>query len=197
MNKYTNIGKYTDEELLELAMQQNGFKYVPKNWWILGFRSKEDAPNTYDDKFYIFFNKECKYVLTGTTNAGTWGLLNFKSYGVNGTAHIKGNEWYYHVWSRGLHRKKVEALVQTGTFKVVRDNDKDLKSGNSGKVYEQKWKGLNFHPNSYNLRSTIVRWFIGKWSLGCQVTNEVTKYADFIEKSRPQRTFSYCLIEEK
>ena len=197
MKTTTNIGRYTDSELIELAKKNNGYKFIPRGWWILGFRSKEDEPDAFDDKFYVFNDHKCVYVMSGTTNSGTYGLLNFSNWGATGAAHIKGNEWYYNVWTRGLHNGKMPALRQTGAFKVIRDSDGDNKSGNSGECTLETFKGLNFHTNTYNPNNFVKRFFIGKWSTGCQVTNDVDLYHLFMQASKPQNVFSYCLIEEK
>jgi hypothetical protein len=95
-----------------------------------------------------------------------------------------------------LHKGKVEALVQTGAFLVIRDNDRDNKAGNSGKESWEVGKGLNFHTNSYNLFNKLVSVLIGEWSHGCQVPNETLKYKAFLDVSRPQKVFSYCLLNE-
>jgi hypothetical protein len=197
MSNYTNIGSYTDDELIVLAKETNGYKFTPTDWWVLGFRSKENTPDVFDDKFYIFYGSTCIYVMTGTTNSGVYGLLNFKKWTKRGVAQIKADEWYYNVWSRGLHNGKMPALRQTGSFKVIRDADMDLVAGNSGDIKTEVLRGLNFHTNTYRTKNFLKRWFIGKWSVGCQVTNDNEMYYHFLNASKPQNKFSYCLIQEK
>lgn len=195
MNR-TNVRNYTADELLLRVKGLGSFTHTPKGYWILGVRSNEDAVNVYDDKFYIFKGDVFIMVMTGTTNSGEWGLLNFEKYGAEGLAQIKGDEWYYNVWTRGLHKKRMEALVQTGPFKVLRDSNKNFKAGDVTEWAWESWKGLNFHCNSYDTLSTAIKWLIGKWSVGCQVSNNVPKYYKFLRMSKPQKTFTYCLIEE-
>ena len=58
----TNVRTYNDKELLNKVKSLSSFKSVPQGYWILGVRSNEDAPNKYDDKFYIFNGKKiCKF----------------------------------------------------------------------------------------------------------------------------------------
>lgn len=194
----TKVRGYTTPQLLAQVKKAGNYNGIPTGWWILGVRSNEDTYDTYDDKFYIFKGNVCHYVLTGTTNAGSYGILNFSKWNSKGVAHIKSNEWYYNVWRRGLHNGKVIALRQSGPFKVYRDGNKTKALGD---VPKDLWsleynKGLNFHPNTYDLKSRVKKWIIGGWSTGCQVVNDVPGYVKFLNESKPQDTFTYCLIDE-
>lgn len=192
---YTKVRNYDSKELLERVSNLKGFVGFPQDYWIIGVRSNEDTYNVFDDKFYIFKGKTFIDVMTGTTNSGSYGILNFKKWNEKGVAQIKGNEIYYDCWVRGLHRGKVEALRQSGEFKVIRDGNKNEK------LDIKEWSiesgnGLNFHPNSYNLQSKVKNWFIGGWSIGCQVINDLTKYVAFMKYTKPQNVFTYALLEE-
>lgn len=194
----TKVRKYTTSELLAQVKKAGNYNGIPNDWWILGVRSNEDSYNVYDDKFYIFKGSVCHFVLTGTTNSGSYGILNFPKWNKKGVAHIKANEWYYNVWKRGLHNGRMPALRQHGPFKVYRDGNKTKALGD---VPKDSWsleynKGLNFHANNYNLNSKTLTWLIGGWSTGCQVVNNVSGYKTFLEQSKPQDTFTYCLIDE-
>ena len=193
---YTKVKSYTDKELLDRVKSLSSFDGIPNEYWILGIRSNEDTYNIMDDKFYIFKKEKFMDVMTGTTNTGGYGLNYFSKWTKRGVAQIKGDEWYYNVWSRGKHRKRIEALVQTGAFKVKRDNNKNEISGDIDFWSWEEWRGLNFHPNSYNLKQKIKKWVIGKWSVGCQVINDIPKYVKFMRRTRPQTIFTYCLLEE-
>ena len=193
---YTKVGGYSDKKLLNRIKSLKSFKYFPTGFWIIGVRSDEDTFNVFDDKFYIFKGEKFIDVMTGTTNTGGYGLKEFTKWTTRGAAQIKANEIYYDVWTRGKHRGKIAGLKQTGSFKVIRDNNKNEKSGDKNEWSWEEWKGLNFHPNTYNLAQTVKRWVIGKWSTGCQVSNDVPKYAKFMEKSKPQKRFTYCLLKE-
>ncbi len=192
----TKVKNYTTKQLLDRVQKINGFKGFPSGYWILGVRSIADTYNTYDDKFYIFCGSEFIMVLTGTTNSGAYGILNFANWDKRGVAHIKADEWYYNVWQDGLHNGKMPALRQVGGFLVARDNNKNKKLGDVGKYEMEYNRGLNFHCNDYSLTSKVKNWIIGSWSTGCQVSNDVQKYVEFMNKKKPQKLFTYCLINE-
>jgi hypothetical protein len=193
---YTKVRNYSDKELLDHVKMLKSFEYIPDDYWILGVRSNEDTYDIFDDKIYIFKGEKFIAVITGTTNTGGYGLKNYKKWSKRGAAVIKSDEWYYEVWTRGKHKSKIEALVQTGGFKVIRDNNDNNISGDINIYKEEYNRGLNFHPNTYNLTQKVKRWIIGKWSVGCIVVNDIPKYKDFLNYTRPQRKFTFCLIDE-
>jgi len=193
---YTKVRNYTALELLGKAKSLPSFQYIPKDYWLQGVRSNEDTFNIFDDKIYVWKGEKCVGVLTGTTNTGGYGLKNFKKWSKRGAAVIKSEEWYYDVWSRGKHKRKVEALIQTGAFKVIRDNNFNEKSGDISEWSWETGRGLNFHPNTYNLLNRVKRWIIGKWSVGCIVINDILGYVSFLNKSKPQKKFTFLLIDE-
>ncbi len=194
------VRNYNDKELLAQVKNLKTFKEIPAGYWILGVRCDKSkrVKDKFNCKFYIFNGEKCILVMTGTTVPGVWSLLNFKSYGATGSALIKSDEWYYDVWKRGNHKEKIPALVQVGRFKVIRDNDRNLTADETNHFSFEINKGLNFHVNTYLGRfvKVVKSWFIGKWSLGCQVTNDKDKYYEFLEISEPQKIFTYCLINE-
>ena len=192
----TKVRAYTDKQIIDRVKSLASYKKTPKGYWICGIQSNEDTPNVMDDKFYVFFHNHFISVLTGTTNAGTYGLLNWKKWSKRGAAQIKPDEWYYDVWTRGLHNGKVEALRQTGAFKVIRDNNNNSKSGDIEAWTWEKRRGLNFHPNTYSLNSTTKRWLIGRWSTGCQVVNDIPKYKRLMSFTKGQNVFTYVLLKE-
>ena len=67
----SNVRSYTTDQLLDRVEELKSFKTIPVGYWILGVRSNEDAPNKYDDKFYLFNGEQFVKVVTGTTNPGT------------------------------------------------------------------------------------------------------------------------------
>lgn len=191
------VRKYTDKELLDKVKELHNFKSIPQGYWILGVRSNEDTPDTYDDKFYLYHGEKFILVTSGTTNAGKNTMLEFEKVNKKGAAIIKADQWYYDVWHYGSHRKRVEALLQLGAkVEVFRDTNKDLKQDETGKT-EKGWFGINFHPNTYNLESEApVSNKIGWWSAGCQVVNDLSKYKHIIRLVKSQKVVSYCLIHE-
>tara|TARA_R100000951_G_scaffold116523_2_gene128784 strand:- start:2857 stop:3483 length:627 start_codon:yes stop_codon:yes gene_type:complete len=202
----TKVKSYTDKQLLNKVKSLPNFKKIPKQRWILGVRSNEDTYDSFDDKFYEFEGEKFIRVLTGTTNAGS-GVLRggFLKYNKRGVAVLKADEWYYNVWSYGLHRGKMPSLKQTGRrVKVYRDGNKNRKSEELGE-YELGWFGINYHTNTYDFRLAnlkVVNWLIGYWSAGCQVINnrqEYVKQIDYYKNSFEKGTqimVSYCLINE-
>jgi len=189
---------YTDEEILNKIKTLSSFTHYPKTYYIVGIRSKEDKPDTYDDKFYIYKGTTFITVMTGTTNSGLYGLKNFNLWNKKGTAIVKVDECYYNVWTRGLHKRKVPALVQTGKLKIIRDNNRNNKSGDSNLYSIESGIGINFHPNTYNLNivNKIINIIIGKWSVGCSVINDIIKYRSFLNYTKPQKIFTYILLNE-
>jgi hypothetical protein len=100
----SNVRSYTTDQLLDRVEELKSFKTIPLGYWIVGVRSNEDAPNKYDDKFYLFNGEQFVKVVTGTTNPGTPILQGgYLKYNKVGAAVVKSNEWYYDVWAYGLH----------------------------------------------------------------------------------------------
>ena len=188
--------KYTTKQLLDKVKALPSFKTIPKDYWILGIRSKADKADTFDDKFYVFKGELFLEVMSGTTNTGKYGLKQFVEYGAKGVAQVVADECYYDVWRRGLHKSKMDALVQVGGFKIIRDNNKNDKSGDISAWTWEYAKGINFHTNSYNTLNKVISWVIGKWSVGCQVINDTQKYRKFLEISKPQQRFTYIILNE-
>jgi hypothetical protein len=192
----SNVKNYTDTQLLERVKQLPSFKHIPSGYWILGVRSNEDAPNKYDDKFYLFNSERFIKLVTGTTNPGTPILQGgFLKYNKVGAAVVKADEWYYNLWAYGLHLGKMPALKQVNNIKVFRDGDKDLKSEQIGKPIDGIY-GINFHTISNDLTKHIIAENINGWSAGCQVINNVEQYAMIINMVKNQPRITYVLINE-
>ena len=188
--------KYTDKQLLNRVKIMNGYKYIPPTPWIIGVRSKADAYNQFDDKFYLFKGETFIAKATGTTNPGAYSLHHFKDYGASGSAVVVSDEWYYDVWTMGMHKAKVKALIQIGSFKIQRDNNLNNKSGDAGKIQIESGIGINFHPASYNLEQNTVREKIDAWSAGCQVVNSNEEFKTFMANIPKNKKISYCLLKE-
>jgi hypothetical protein len=190
-----NVRSYQDKELLDRVKSLSSFNKLPKNYWILGVRSTEDAVNRFDDKFYIFKGDQFIMVTSGTTNTGIKGLKGYDTYNKYGVAIVKADEWYDDVWKFGKHRGKMDALRQVKAMKYFRDGDKDDKSEEIGKEYSGII-GINFHCNTYNKRNKQIKELIGGWSLGCQVVNNIDKYYKIIDLVKNQKSVSFCLLNE-
>jgi len=193
----SNVRSYTTTELLDRVEELKSFKTIPLGYWIIGIRSNEDAPNKYDDKFYLFNNEQFVKVVTGTTNPGLPILEGgFLKYNRVGAAVVKSNEWYYDVWAYGLHQGKQPALRQIGNFIVYRDGDRDGKSEEIGAPIVGGGYGINFHSISNDLSVKKIGENIGGWSAGCQVCNNVEQYSMIINMIKNQNRITYCLLEE-
>tara|TARA_R110000796_G_scaffold118268_1_gene231705 strand:- start:160 stop:741 length:582 start_codon:yes stop_codon:yes gene_type:complete len=191
----SNVKSYSDVKLLNRVRKTEGFKGIPKDYWILGVQSNEDAYNQFDDKFYIWKGNKFVMVVEGTTNAGTTGLKNYSKYNSKGVAVIKTDEWYYDLWKYGLHRGRMPALKQIKKIKFYRDWNKNNKVEETGKLYESII-GINFHTVLYEKKLSFWRKLIGGWSVGCQVVNHVGKYYEVLGLVKNQSSVSYCLLKE-
>jgi len=193
----TNVRTYNDKELLNKVKSLSSFKSVPQGYWILGIRSNEDAANKFDDKFYLFNGELFVTVTTGTTNPGTPVLEGgFLKYNKLGAAVLKANEWYYDVWTYGLHMGKMPALKQVGNFIVFRDGDGDEKSEEIGIPIKGSGYGINFHAATYDSNFKGLQENIGNWSAGCQVVNNKQKHLEIIKLVKPQKKVTYVLLNE-
>jgi len=193
----TNVRTYNDKELLNKVKSLPSFKSVPQGYWILGIRSNEDAANKFDDKFYLFNGELFVTVTTGTTNPGTPILEGgFLKYNKLGAAVPKANEWYYDVWTYGLHMGKMPALKQVGNFIVFRDGDGDEKSEEIGIPIKGSGYGINFHAATYDSNFKGLQENIGNWSAGCQVVNNKQKHLEIIKLVKPQKKVTYVLLNE-
>lgn len=189
------VKQYKDTQLLERVKSLQSFNGIPKGRWILGVRSNEDTPNSFDDKFYIFEGEKFIDVLRGTTNPGTPTLKQFEKVNKDGAFVLKSDEWYYNVWHYGLHHGKVDALLQVGAKMLgYRDTDKDDKSEEIGNLV-CGYFGINFHPNTYQ-KSGKGTESIGWWSAGCQVVNDLKYNATIKWFKKNQHIVTYCLINE-
>lgn len=193
------VKNYTDKQLLDRVKVTNGFKAVPKDYWLLAVRSEEDAFNTFDDKVYLFKGEKCELVTSCTTNPGGPALLGgYKKYNKVGAAVIKSDEWYYGVYRYGLHNNRMPALRQQKPMLYYRDGNGDKKVDEVGQITEAVYY-TNFHFNSYKvfdrIKNTLSK-LIGEWSYGCIVCNEEDKYEEIINKTKKQSSVSMCLIKE-
>jgi len=193
--KHTKVRNYRAQELLDRVKCLESFKGFPPQYWILGVQSKEDTYNHFDDKFYLFRGEKFIMVVTGTTNAGTTGLMNYEKYNKNGVLVVKTDEWYHGLWKYGLHRGKMPALRQIRPIKYFRDWNKNRKIEEIGPV-RKGIKGINFHTVLYQKNLSFIRRLIGGWSVGCQVVNNVGKYYRLLDKVKNQKYVTYCLIKE-
>ncbi len=189
------VRQYTDKQLLARVKELDSFKNIPAGYWLLGVRSLDDIPNTFDDKIYLFKGEEFVLITSATTNPGTNTLKQFEKVNKDGAAVLKADQWYYNVWKYGKHNGKVEALLQLGNkVQVYRDTDRDSQSEEQGAL-QSGYFGINFHPNTYDL-SKGSGTNIGWWSAGCQVVNNIHNYKMMIKLLKNEKFVTYCLVDE-
>lgn len=182
------------DKILKRVKELKSFKHIPSDYWLCGIRSKGDKPNEFDDKIYLFRGTELILATTGTTNPGIPALKNFDKVNKLGAAVVKSDEWYYDLWSPGLHKGKMRALRQVKPILFYRDNNRNDKSEEVGTLYKD-YIGINFHTSSYNTNHAIYK-SIGEWSYGCQVCNNIKDYYTIIDKTKHQKAISYVLLKE-
>lgn len=194
--QYNMVRNYTDKELLDRVRSLQGFTHIPY-YLLIAVRSKADAFNLYDDKFYFYINGQFYCVTTGTTNSGSYSLLGgWKKANPNGSAIIKSDEIYYDVYQYGLHKGRMPALRQVKPMKYYRDGNNDKKVDEVGKVYTEI-AYTNFHFNNYDITSKIKATFIGGWSEGCFVVNDSVGYNKIInEVKKGNKPVTLALLKE-
>lgn len=192
---------YTDEELLNRMKSLPSFKFMPKQL-VIGVRSKDDQTNIFDDKLYVFINKEFKLVTSCTTHPGGPILMGgWKKFNKDGAAILKTDEVYHDAYlktdgsaQRPHHNGKMQCLRQVKPMYYFRDSDNDGKAEEIGQKYFANYQ-TNIHFNSYNLWNKIKNQFIGDWSAGCQVMNDSEDYNKFLSLFDSD-FITYCLLKE-
>jgi hypothetical protein len=185
-----NTNKMKSYALLEFKTR---FVKLNLAWYpfhLIGVRSKADAPNQFDDKFYVITNGSMKE-FTCTTNPGiSWlsKVLNPK-----GAAVLQADRQYTNCWELGKHRGRYEALVQVRPVTVHRDNNRDGKSDEAS-VLDTGLFGINIHRAS----ETVISKSIDSWSAGCQVLNNPSEFSELMAlcKLSGQKYFTYTLLKE-
>lgn len=189
---------YTGPQLIERVKQLPSFKTIPYNYWIIGVRSSEDKPNSFDDVFNLMKGEELILQTKGTTNPGTPILKGgYLKYNKVGAAVVVADEIYYGVWRYGMHLGTIPALRQIRPILIGRDGDGDSKSSDKNNRTTGLF-GINFHPDQ---RETKIdtrgdERGVDGWSAGCQVLPVFNEYKQFIEAVKDQTDVTYCLLNE-
>jgi len=165
---------------------------------IFGVRANTGFTNTFDDILGVFYKDgNDAWILEkweGTTDPGTNGLLN--PVNAKGVAIVVPG-YYKGLWKIGLHKGKYEALVQKGTIKLYRDNDKDTQYDLDPATIESvNGAGINFHHAGQYSKE------VNDWSLGCQVLARIIddqrKMAlAHIHENIYGNSFDYSLFKEE
>lgn len=189
---------YTDKELLDKVKTLKDYKAIPEKRWLLAVRSKEDSPNVYDDKLYIFEGEKFIDVMSCTTNPGTPSLKGgYRKYNKKGAAVISSNQWCYDSYEYGLHNGKMIALRQIGDINYFRDNNNDNRVDEEGQIYLDNYN-TNIHSNTYKYWSVKEKQkYIGEWSHGCIVVNDRIKYKSMIDYFKKEKNkVTLCILKE-
>jgi hypothetical protein len=183
---------------IKAILRQKGYKIYtrPYELNLVGVRSKDSVPNSFDDEFWLFWENDKGDTETaywkGTTDPGTYWLNN-PSYD-SGTAMLKEGQ-YVDCYSIGLHKGQYSALVQTKAVTVYRDANRDSTLNFGGKVSTGLF-GINIHaPSGEGDKKTI-----GKDSAGCQVCENRNSHLFLMAKAEIHRKlygnkFTYTLID--
>lgn len=164
---------------------------------LIGIRSKDTSANTFNDVFVIAY-KQC----------GRWQLLTFdcttdpgaywRKNPMNplGTAVLVPGQ-YPSAFMLGNHKNKYDALVQSKSLPVYRDNDHDADVDINGMI-DNGWHGINIHPCGLKAEEEND---IGKWSAGCQVIRHFDEHQLLISlcaisKDLYGNRFTYTLLDE-
>jgi hypothetical protein len=190
----------TVEKLIK-AMSREGYPLFensekPFNLNIIGVRSNDMTPNTFNDAICVLWKwKEGwnLYSAPATTDPGLYWLQNPMN--VDGTfiiakGHHKG------LWKLGKHRG-YPAFQQKGIVKGYRDADRDGEFDMDPSKLVEGIFGINGHRAKDEGHSINV----GKWSAGCQVWQYDDDHEMIIELAKKAvehwgNSFSYTLLLE-
>jgi hypothetical protein len=171
---------YTDAQLLDRVRSLPSFKGFPAAGTVLDIwvRSKADTYDRFDDKAYTYLcfgeekPPEFKMVSTGTTNAGSFGLKNFRTYNPQGCAVLKSDVIVYDSHRYGLHKGK-PAYRQARGFPYYRDGNMNNRCEEIGEEYSDIILA-NCHAAS--TFSTII----SNWSVACLVRNQRAQFDSWL-----------------
>jgi hypothetical protein len=177
---------FRDEEVLYRVEQLPTFKGWIDGIYDIWIRSKKDEYDRFDDKVFTYIVEDGvpKFVMacTGTSNAGSFGLMNFKLWNNRGCAVLKSDVIVYGSHAYGLHKGK-PAYRQVKNFPYFRDGDRDRKAEEIGPEFSEPI-GANCH------RAGTMSVFINNWSVACLVRNQLAQFQRWlgylISKGKPR-----------
>lgn len=178
----------TQQKLDELLAKYGGHR---DELLLIGIRDNS-APK--DDKFndWLGYATSSEIVLfPGTTDPGVYWTFN-KINPPNGAAHLVTG-FHESIYSIGKHFQW-EALVQSGSCKIWRDNNNNFEY-DIGEPNQEGFFGINFH-HANNCAT------IGQWSAGCQVIPSVANHKQVLDavkrtskyQANHKNAFSYLLV---
>lgn len=167
---------------------------------IIGRRTDNTRPNSFDDFIYIIYKNDNGdwegWKAPATTDAGTYWLENPMQ--SKGTALLKAGQ-YVDTYKIDRHNGKYFAVTQRlKPVIVIRDyNRNNVLDFNNGRE-ESGMFGINIHRAD----STGTRKTVDKYSAGCQVFANADDFNKFMEMAYKQKDlygnqFTYTLIDER
>lgn len=181
------------------AMARKGYKWYAGEYDLnlVGIRSADVDSNQFNDWLMAAHLRKngtwASYFLQCTTDPGKEARRNPAN--VNGVAAMVPDQ-YPKLWTIGLHKGKYEALVQVGSVKVFRDNNRDDRMQFNPASIQAGVFGINCHHASADGTSTNV----DRWSEGCQVVADSTDWGLLITLCKKQiaaghgSTYTYTLL---
>lgn len=181
------------------ALETKGYKTFlrPYELNIVGIRSNDFTPNTFNDTINVLFKDEHggwqHHSFPATTDPGTYWLKNPAN--PQGTAILKAGQ-YVNSHIIGMHRDKYLALIQRGLLTVIRDAKRDGSLDFNGKE-ETGYFGINLH----RAMEKGVTKYIDKFSAGCQVFASTDDFTLFMQQCDRHRqlygnSFTYTLLQQ-
>jgi len=162
---------------------------------IIGIRSRDHKPNSFDDRMCVVFRDEQGWITRTwecTTEPGKYWLENPMN--ISGTAILVPGQ-YRGVYKTGKHRGKDALTQQGGVVKVYRDDNKDDIIDAEVGTEEEGYFGINIHRAGQHSTQ------IDRWSAGCQVFANSDDFDEFMSicyaaRAKWGEKFSYTLIDE-
>jgi hypothetical protein len=192
----TNVRSYNDRELIDrVTTHARGFEGWRRGVYDIWVRSSEDQMDAFDDKVYTFSvaedhaMPEFRMLCTGTTNAGSYGLKRFRDYNPLGCAVLEADRIVYgsHIYG---HHKNYRAYRQAKGWPYYRDNDRDDKAEEIGRVYNDI-----IFANCHRAAAVGESTRIYNWSVACLVRNKANQWFAWLAYM-DKRPLNGCILKE-
>lgn len=189
----SNVKNYTDEEILKRVSELATFRGFPDGVLDVWVRSNEDGYDQFDDKVYTFEcygdRKPPRFVMvcSGTTNAGSFGLMNFRTYNSKGCAVLKSDVIVYGSHLYGYHKNTI-AYRQAKPFPYFRDGNRNKRAEEIGPEYNDI---IYANCHAAGAFSTVIK----NWSVACPVRNVCAQF-DAWMKFMNKRPLSVAILKE-
>lgn len=191
----TNVRAYGDAELVRrVESHAAGFDGWRRGVYDIWVRSSEDQTDAFDDKVYTFSvgdggRPQFRMVCTGTSNAGSYGLKRFAEYNPAGCAVLKADQFVRDSHFYG-HHKNYRAYRQGKPWPYFRDNDRDGKAEELGRVHNDI-----IFANCHRAAARGVSTRIYNWSVACLVRNSANQWNGWLAYMA-KRPLSVAILKE-